>query len=380
MPVTICIICGTKTSKKWSIPTTYEHDFPACFGVSANEIESSLLNSTALRKLCTSCQSDISKFRRFGKTNLSKFGAKKGLQGKSGHKNIGGKRVPTPPEFFQNVSTSKQSASATNSTPTVTACSVGLNTDMGMNNLQSMENRVHELKQITNVSNDMMLNSEQESLFLKMTKHKLENAQQQTEQNTIYAHNRRGGPIKLKKVEHVRVNSNEASKRTIRKRAKAMEDMEKTISVRSQTQTSNDVITNAVLTQRAAQIKRDRTGYLEACKKANFKTHAKFTRKTVMEMRSLMPMTLFKKVKRLMCRELKTNVLGSESQLYTEMNELNFEYEGSTFIGDSKARETQKLVLCELLMSVQSSGKQSTTSTMTSSHFPTWIPTSYGYM
>ena len=82
-------------------------------------------------------------------------------------------------------------------------------------------------------------------------------------------------------------------------------------------------------------MKRDRVGYGEALKKAKFMVHAKFSRKTVLQMKALMPMTLFKKVKRIFREECGFNNFGTEQELYHEMKDLQFEYDGATFIGDS---------------------------------------------
>lgn len=154
---------------------------------------------------------------------------------------------------------------------------------------------------------------------------------QQTWPDAIYARNARGPPLKLQKITDIRINSKDASNRTIRNRAKIHENFEKRMSCTSFANSDEESIT----TQRVAQMKRDRTGYCKALKLAKFTVHARFSRKTVLTMKSLMPMTLFKKVKRLFVDEMGFNNMGTEKELYGEMKTLQFEYDGATFIGDS---------------------------------------------
>ena len=127
--------------------------------------------------------------------------------------------------------------------------------------------------------------------------------------------------------------SNTASNRTVRNRAKKHEDFE---TMTSTTSSTSDDFAESLARQRSVQMLRDKSGYSAALKKAKFKVHAQFSRKTVLSMRSLMPMALFKKIKRMMTEELGQSVLGTEQMLYDDIKALEYEYEGATFVGDGK--------------------------------------------
>lgn len=192
------------------------------------------------------------------------------------------------------------------------------------------------------MQSDKLLSSQQENLFLRMAKHKLDSAKHSSSNpGVIYARNARGPPVKLQKVTDARVDSKDASNKTLRNRAKEHECFER----RASCSTTNAAHVDDNLTiQRATQMKRDRDGYAKALQAAKFIVHAKFSRKTVLAMKALMPMTLFKKVKRLFLDEVGFNNMGTEKELYSEMKRLQYEYEGATFIGDSQGNPKVSVV------------------------------------
>ena len=148
------------------------------------------------------------------------------------------------------------------------------------------------------------------------TKHLLTSAERTSDLDEIFVRNERGPPIKLQKITDTRVDSKEASKRTVRNRAKSHEKFERRTSCISSTRASGETISENLLTQRAAQMKRDGVGYGEALKKAKFMVHTKFSRKTVLQIKALMPMTLFKKVSVFSVKNVDSITLG-QNKNYT---------------------------------------------------------------
>ena len=286
MPRNICCICRTGTSKPWHQPFSYQQYFEGCFGVdiSVNPDESAnSATSQTRRMLCSSCQADVRRYKNMGKTRFDKPNSGAGKIGKPGHKRIGGVRVKSPPELF------------VEPPPKPGTCSIATNTEIVHQDISKLQRDSAELSDLTTIQPDKMLSSTHEKIYTTITKHKLNQSQNTNDPDVIYLRNSRGPPLKLQKVTDTRVNSKDASKRTVRNRAVSQEKFEKRISSTSNCSTQS--IEENITTQRVVQMNRDREGYAKALKKAKFVVHANFSRHTVLKMRSMMPMTLFKKNK-----------------------------------------------------------------------------------
>ena len=72
---------------------------------------------------------------------------------------------------------------------------------------------------------------------------------------------------------------------------------------------------SAVTEQRATMLKRGREGYSKALEKAGFQTHGKFSRETVLDLRSRMAMESWQYVKRALKKEMGINLMGTEGEL-----------------------------------------------------------------
>ncbi len=92
----ICCICGTQRRGRWYKRDNYEIDFAACFGI---DVSNGPPNSET-RDLCSSCRSDVSRYRSHGKTKFGKLDSLRGKKGRPGHRNIGGVRAKSKPEEY----------------------------------------------------------------------------------------------------------------------------------------------------------------------------------------------------------------------------------------------------------------------------------------
>ena len=99
-----CCICGIQKSTRWYSRESYQESFHGCFGAEPS-------HNSAFDSLCSSCQSDVNKYKRTGKTLLNKLDSKKGKKGRPGHRLIGGVRTKSSPDDYVNINTPRGHAS-----------------------------------------------------------------------------------------------------------------------------------------------------------------------------------------------------------------------------------------------------------------------------
>ncbi|XP_070538620.1 uncharacterized protein [Ptychodera flava] len=84
------------------------------------------------------------------------------------------------------------------------------------------------------------------------------------------------------------------------------------------------------------KISRDKDLYTQAAKEAGIQVQGKFSRETVLALKSIMPMTTWRLLKRTFKIEFGVDVLGSEKKLREELEEMQFTYEYGSFESEER--------------------------------------------
>ena len=125
--------------------------------------------------------------------------------------------------------------------------------------------------------------------------------------------------FKLPKIEK---NSKDAGKRTLNKRSKIYEKLEKIL--------ASGRFGDGIHQQRVNNIARDRTGYSAAAEEAGLKVVAQFSRENVLKLRSIMTLRMWRVLKRLFTDEVGWDVFGSVEKLTKELKQIEFQYDCGT--------------------------------------------------
>ena len=129
-------------------------------------------------------------------------------------------------------------------------------------------------------------------------------------------------------IPKTQIKSGDATKRTMNKRSKIIEKVEKVCSTPAGT--SLTASGSDVHAQRVNTIKRDKEGYAAAAEEAGLKIVARFRKDTVLSLRSIMTLKLWRLLKRVFCNEVGFDVFGSTGSMIQEQRKMEFEYECGT--------------------------------------------------
>ncbi|XP_072046234.1 uncharacterized protein [Amphiura filiformis] len=282
-----------------------------CFGVRVNERVAVDENS----RICHSCHGCIMKYRSDGTLRPDRVDSQ-GQQGYHGHQQIGGKRKPT---------TNPEPELTTSSQPSTVNAAVGTNDEIGADGVAAKK-----LARLMDCSPETSyLTRDQEILFHQMATKVVNTQASGKHVKNFTTRPARGPGLNLFCGPKARVSSSNCSRQTLANRSEAIEEFQSLLACDA-TSTPEER-TTAVTEQRATMFKRDREGYAKALEKAGFKTLGKFTRETVLDLRSRMPMESWQYVKRVLLKELGINLMGTERQLKEEIKALQFEYECISF-------------------------------------------------
>ena len=93
--------------------------------------------------------------------------------------------------------------------------------------------------------------------------------------------------------------------------------------------TSKDKI-SGIHPQRVNNIRRDKDGYAAAAEEAGLKIITKLSRETVLSLRSVMTLRMWRVLKRVFTDEVGWDIFGSVGELQLELKKIEFEYECGT--------------------------------------------------
>ena len=198
-----------------------------------------------------------------------------------------------------------------------------------LSNIQS--SFVHTKGRYQNLTNlQSNLNYDQEALFTKILKHKME----RSPDGILTAKNERGRPLHLTVLRKPETGSSEGSSPSLRARSANLEKLGKFVPSVSPNDDDGDVVS-----QRASMIKRDKMGFLQSAVKAgvtNFQNF-KLSPEVTVALKSQMPFDLWRLVKRALQDNLGVDLLGTESQLREGLKEHGeFAYEAGSFEAEGK--------------------------------------------
>ena len=190
---------------------------------------------------------------------------------------------------------------------------------------------IHTKGRYQNLTNlDSNLNYEQEVLFTKILKHKLE----RSPDGILTAKNERGRPLHLTVLRKPETGSSEGSSPSLRARSAKLEKLGKFVASVSQNDDDGDVVS-----QRASMIRRDKVGFLQSAVQAGVTNLKKFklSPEVTLGLKSQMPLDLWRLVKRTLQENLGVDLLGTESKLREGLKEHGeFVYEAGSFEAEGK--------------------------------------------
>ena len=148
----------------------------------------------------------------------------------------------------------------------------------------------------------------------------------------IIPHTGSGGKAKrFLRVPKIQTSSGDAVKRTKDRRSQLIEKVEKIVatpSLKDGKEVSDE--SKHVHDQRVNNIKRDKVGYSAAAEEAGLKIVSRFSKDTVLSLRSIMTLRMWRVLKRVFKDEVGWDVFGSVDQLQQETRKMEFEYECGT--------------------------------------------------
>ncbi len=142
----------------------------------------------------------------------------------------------------------------------------------------------------------------------------------------VHIKGKNGKGKRFLKVPKIQVGSDDAAKRTKNQRSQFIEKVEQILSTPQLASST----TSDLHSQRVNNIKRDLPGYAAAAEDAGLKVVTKFDRKTVLELRSIMTLRMWRVLKRVFTMEVGWDVFGSVEELQSELKEIEFKYECGT--------------------------------------------------
>ena len=189
-----------------------------------------------------------------------------------------------------------------------------------------------------------------------------------------------GGKAKyFLKVPKIQTQSSNAVKRTKNRRSQLIEKVEKIVSTPS-TGTSNEENSD-LHHQRVNNITRDMVGYAAAAEEAGLKIVTKFKNDTVLSLRSVMTLRMWRVLKRVFSSEVGWDVFGSVDDMKKELKQMEFQYECGTFTpstGDTvhfvRVQDVREVIV-QLVSLLTSCGKLAKCNIWT-----TYLKTAFGFM
>ena len=312
MPPQRCCVCRFQ-GKGRTYPTAdlADDEFSACFGVELTDRRS----VNELGRVCGTCYGCLVKFRKEGITRHDRVDCK-GKRGQHGKKVIGGKRKMLVQPISDSV--------VTHDIPKTSSIAVG--TELEGHHIDAS---ARKLVKLTECNTSEPLNRDQEILYHKMTSAVINTSASGKHVKNFQTRPAHGPGLNMLVAPRTRVSTAECSRQTRNNRSEAVEEFQRHLAC--EPTASEERLAESLTVQRATMLKRGRNEYSAALEAAGFKTYAKFSRETVLDLRSRMPMTAWQYVKRALKDELGINLMGTERELKEEISAIEFEYECISF-------------------------------------------------
>ena len=328
-----CCICRSSAKKRTHPTASYEEDIFGCFSVRSSE----RISPGETSRICSTCEGAVQKYRKTGlkRPDLVKTQA---LPGQHGHRKIGGKRMKLMTPVRGSVSLHEsQSPSPTPSTASTTSyASTSKMSDAETSTEitgEQIDVSAKKLSHLSNCSPLEPLNRDQKILFHKMATSALANQASGKQVKNFQTRPAHGPGLNLFCAPKSRVSSSTCSRQTRNNRSEAIEEFQ--VHMSCDGTSSEEETAEAVTAQRATMFKRNKDSYVKALEAAGFKTLAKFSRETVLNLRSRIPMESWQYVKRALSSEMGINLMGLDNELKAEVAGLEFEYECVSFQDDA---------------------------------------------
>ena len=335
MPPERCCICLSRAVKRTYPSNDFECDFIGCFGV-----------QPMLGRLCSTDRNIILQFRKDGISRTDRVDLK-GKIGQKGHLTRGGKRdkiaspvlaaVPEEAIPSNNAETEHDEVviTTTSSTATTTSsASSSQTTTTSESSCQCVASK--RLANLTDLTGTEPLNRSQQVLLHNLSAQALKTEATGTHVKNFQTRPLHGPGLNMFAARRTRIGSSQCSNQTRNNRTEAIEEFQARMSCHETLNT--DEYSKSLTAQRATTLKRRKSEYQAALEKAGFKSVAKFSRETVLDLRSRMPMNAWQYLKRSLHKELGVNLMGTERQLKEEVKALDFEYECVSFSDDATGK------------------------------------------
>ena len=128
-----------------------------------------------------------------------------------------------------------------------------------------------------------------------------------------------GKPKRFLRIPKVQKNSKDSVKRTRNQRSQYVEKVEKAIAM-----------SDGLHSQRVNNISRDKVGYAAAAEEAGLKVVTRFSRETVLSLRAIMTLKMWRTLKRVFTAEVGWDVFGSVGELEKDLKKMEFAYDCGT--------------------------------------------------
>ncbi len=160
------------------------------------------------------------------------------------------------------------------------------------------------------------------------------------------------------KILKIQTNCRDVGKRTKNRRSQVIETVERLLSTLKKSDDSAASSSSGIHHQRVNTIARDLVGYAAAAEEAGLKIVTRFNKETVLSLRSVVTLRMWRVLKRVFTDEVGWDVFGSVENKQKELRKMEFEYECGTvtsstgevvhFVRVKDVREVVKQLVGEL--------------------------------